>query len=88
MPATVEANIAAPIAQERYARQRVVISELVGMIFASAPSSLDTIFLLDWQVVSTDAAKMRVVIDQVASLTDPGAYAMHARLSAQIESQS
>jgi dGTPase len=25
---------------------------------------------------------MRIVIDQIASLTDPGAYALHARLSA------
>ena len=27
-----------------------------------------------------DAARLRVVIDQVASLTDPGAYALHAHL--------
>ncbi len=79
--------IGAPVAQERYARQRVVIAELVEMILASAPASLDTIFLLDWQSATTDAAKLRVVIDQVASLTDPGAYAMHSRLTAQLGSQ-
>ncbi|MBC7464205.1 MAG: deoxyguanosinetriphosphate triphosphohydrolase [Actinobacteria bacterium] len=80
--------INSPIAQDRYARQRVVITELVEMILASAPHTLDTIFLEDWKNAATDAAKLRVVIDQVASLTDPGAYAMHARLTAQIESQT
>ena len=29
-----------------------------------------------------EIAKMRVIIDQVAALTDPGAYALHARLLA------
>ena len=78
--------IGAPIAQERYARQRVVISELVEMTMAGAPQTLDSIFLLDWENATSDAARLRVIIDQVASLTDPGAYSLHARLSAKLES--
>ncbi|MSY31008.1 MAG: hypothetical protein F2730_03415, partial [Actinobacteria bacterium] len=39
------------------------------------------ILLKDWERATTQAQKLRVVIDQVASLTDPGAYALHARLS-------
>ena len=73
--------INAPLAQERYLKQRVVISELVEMVLASAPTNLDSILLKDWEQAATQAQKLRVVIDQVASLTDPGAYALHARLS-------
>ena len=73
--------INAPRAQERYLKQRVVISELVEMVLASAPTNLDSILLKDWEQAATQAQKLRVVIDQVASLTDPGAYALHARLS-------
>jgi len=77
--------IGAPIAQERYAKQRVVISELVEMILERAPKTLDSIFLLDWEMAANDSQRLRVVIDQVASLTDPGAYSLHARLSSHSE---
>ncbi|CAB4822055.1 unannotated protein [freshwater metagenome] len=74
--------ISAPFAQERYARQRVVITELVEVLFAGAPHALDSIFLEDWHRATTDSQRLRVVIDQVASLTDTGAYALHSRLIA------
>jgi len=35
-----------------------------------------------WDEAKDDAARLRVVIDQIAALTDPGAYALHARLLA------
>jgi dGTPase len=73
--------INAPISQERYLKQRVVISELVEMVLATAPLNLDSILLKDWERAATNAQKLRVVIDQIASLTDPGAYALHVRLS-------
>jgi len=41
---------------------------------------LESFFLQDWQRAATDSARLRVVIDQVASLTDPGAIALAARL--------
>ncbi len=72
--------INAVASQERYADQQVVIKELVEMVMAQAPSSLDSFFLDDWSRASGDSQKLRVVIDQVASLTDPGAYALHAKL--------
>ena len=77
--------INAPIAQERYRKQRVVIAELVEMTLACAPDALDLTFLIDWDGATTDAARLRVVIDQIASLTDPGAYALHAHLRSQID---
>ena len=71
--------IQAPEAQARYAKQRQVINELVEMILQAGPSVLDTVFLNAWHVAPEN--RLRVVIDQVASLTDPAAYSLHARLS-------
>ncbi len=71
--------IQAPEAQARYAKQRKVIYELVEMIEDAGPQVLDTVFLDDWH--SSKEPRLRVIIDQVASLTDPAAYALHARLS-------
>ena len=72
--------INAAASQERYADQQDVIKDLVEMVLAQAPSSLDSFFLDDWNRADTDEKRLRVVVDQVASLTDPGAYALHAKL--------
>jgi dGTPase len=68
--------------QDRYAKQQVIISELVEMLTACAPHELDSIFVKAWNEAADEAARMRVIIDQVAALTDPGAYVLHARLLA------
>jgi dGTPase len=73
--------ISAAASQERYAKQQVVIHDLVQMLFDAAPRELDPIFKDDWQQATNDAERLRIVIDQIASLTDPGAYALHAHLS-------
>ena len=73
--------IQAPEAQARYAKQRKVIYELVEMIDAAGAQVLDTVFLNAWHSASSADARLRVIIDQVASLTDPAAYSLHARLS-------
>ena len=66
--------------QIRYAEQQRLLTELVQAILESAPNTLESFFLQDWQNAQTDQARLRVVIDQVASLTDPGAVALHNRL--------
>ena len=68
--------------QDKYEKQQVLIRELVEMLFKYAPQALDPIFEDDWKVATNDSERLRVVIDQIASLTDPGAYALHARLKA------
>ena len=73
--------INAAASQERYAKQQIVIHELVEMLFEAAPKELDPIFEDDWKVATNDSERLRVVVDQIASLTDPGAYALHAHLS-------
>lgn len=72
--------INAATSQERYAKQQQLLSELVEAILASAPQTLESFFLQDWQMAETDQQRLRVVIDQVASLTDPGAQMLHAKL--------
>jgi dGTPase len=68
--------------QDRYAKQQLIVSELVEMLRARAPQELDSFFLKSWNEAGDEIARMRVIIDQVAALTDPGAYALHARLLA------
>jgi dGTPase len=72
--------IRAEKSQERYAKQQEVIIDLVEAVRKSAPDTLESFFLQEWQRASTEEEKMRVVIDQVSSLTDVGAYALHQQL--------
>jgi dGTPase len=62
-----------------YARQREVLVELADALLAD-PSRLDVGFAGDWAEASDDAARKRVIVDQVASLTDVSANAWHDRL--------
>jgi dGTPase len=62
-----------------YARQREVLVELADALLAD-PSRLDVGFAGDWAEATDDAARKRVVVDQVASLTDVSANAWHDRL--------
>lgn len=72
--------IGAEQSQERYAKQQKLIVDLVEVVRAKAPASLESFFLQEWNRATNDQEKLRVVIDQVASLTDVGAYALHAKL--------
>ena len=66
--------------QIRYASQQKLLTELVEAILETAPNSLESFFLQDWHRAENDQQRLRVVIDQVASLTDPGALLLHERL--------
>ncbi len=72
--------IRAEKSQERYAKQQQLIAELVTVVRQKAPESLESFFLQEWQRAGSEREKLRVVIDQVASLTDVGAYALHEKL--------
>ena len=75
------AYVMAPRGQEpRYAREREILTELVGVLADRGPGELEPPFAADWRTVSDDAARLRVVVDQVASLTDLSAIALHRRL--------
>jgi dGTPase len=66
--------------QPIYQQQRDVLASLADTLWATGPSALDPGFATDWSLADDDAARRRVVVDQVASLTDQSAMAWHDRL--------
>ncbi|MEU5958464.1 deoxyguanosinetriphosphate triphosphohydrolase [Streptomyces sp. NPDC047525] len=70
-------------AQERLrADQRIVVAELAEALTARAPEGLDPQFRALYDTAADDRAALRVVVDQIASLTDAAARSLHARLTA------
>jgi dGTPase len=65
--------------QPIYLAQRTMLMALAEHLY-SHPESLDPVFAGDWSIAPTPEAKKRVVVDQVASLTDQSATALHERL--------
>ena len=63
-------------------RQRELLAELVAGLAARGPDGLDPLFAADWRDAADDAGRLRVVIDQVASLTDASAVARHGLVAA------
>ena len=64
------------------ARERQLLAELAYAIEEGAPQTLDPLLRPAWDAAATDPARRRVVIDQVACLTDTSAIAWHHRLCA------
>jgi len=64
------------------AREREVIAEVAEAVLAGAPVTLEMLFRHEFESAPDDRAGMRVVIDQIASLTDTSAMAWHHRLHA------
>jgi dGTPase len=63
-----------------YTEQRSILTELADTLHASDSLQLDAGFAADWAAADGEDARKRVVVDQVASLTDQSAMAWHARL--------
>jgi len=64
------------------ARERELLTELAYAVERGAPATLDPLLRPAWDAAGTDAARRRVAVDQVASLTDTSAIAWHHRLCA------
>ena len=64
-----------------YSRQRQQISDLVGVISADPERHLDRFHKDLWISAVTESAKYRVVIDQVAALTDVSLVQWHDRVA-------
>ena len=62
------------------ARERDLITELAAAIERGAPATLDPVFQPAWDSAADDKQRHRVIIDQLASLTDTSALAWHKRL--------
>ncbi|MEJ7834501.1 MAG: deoxyguanosinetriphosphate triphosphohydrolase, partial [Nocardioides sp.] len=61
-------------------RQRELLIELVAALLERGPDVLERPFADDWRDAADDAGRLRVVVDQVASLTDASAVTWHHRL--------
>ena len=66
--------------QPTYRRQRALLTELLETLWESGEYDLEPAFQADFRAAGDDAARRRVVVDQVASLTDQSAIAWHQRL--------
>ena len=76
----VAANVMSTNARKPiYADQRTILTELAEALLATGPANLDSGFAADWNDAGSDSARKRVVVDQVASLTDQSALAWHAK---------
>jgi dGTPase len=62
------------------ARERELLAELALAVERGAPGTLDPLLRPAWHAAQTDAQRRRVLIDQIASLTDTSAIAWHHRL--------
>ena len=61
-------------------RQRELLAELVTLLAHRGPDAMERQFADDWAAAPDDAARLRVVLDQAASLTDQSAVAWHTDL--------
>jgi dGTPase len=66
--------------QPYYQWQRAILSELADALLAANGKHLDTYCSSAWQEAKTDEQKHRVIVDQVASLTDVSALSLHHEL--------
>ena len=67
-------------AESVYSGQREIVQELAAALRLTAPVSLDPVLLAAYDAAPDDDARLRVVVDQVASLTDRSVVAWHQRL--------
>lgn len=64
------------------ADQRIVLAELAEELTVRAPDSLEPQFRAQFDVAPDDRARKRVIVDQLASLTDASARTLHTHLTA------
>ncbi len=60
-------------------RERDVVRELVQALADRAPDALEPAYAEAWRGAADDRGRLRTVVDQVASLTDAAAVALHAQ---------
>ena len=78
----VTAHYVMPLRVAVQERQRALLGALVSTLADQAPDALEPALRGAWHQARDDASRLRVVIDQVASLTDASATAWSRRLTA------
>lgn len=74
--------VMAPREKEPFHEEQLkIVTDLVEVMMADSPApsdALEDVFLEDWRQAGSDGERLRVAIDQVASLTDGSALALHS----------
>ena len=65
---------------DRYERERTLIQRLFSALNDNAPKYLDRNFQLSWHEAASEHEKARVIVDQIASLTDPAVDLLLAKI--------
>ncbi|WP_433802691.1 deoxyguanosinetriphosphate triphosphohydrolase [Actinomycetospora sp. CA-084318] len=68
-----------PVRLRAQEAERGLLTDLVGRLWDGAPDALDPAFRPAWDAAQDDAGRLRVVVDQVAVLTDAQARSWHRR---------
>ena len=63
-----------------YLRQRTLIFDLADALMTGGGKGVDPVLVEAWNQADDEDARLRVVVDQIASLTDTSARSWHARL--------
>jgi dGTPase len=63
-----------------YEWQRGLLTELADALLSSNGANLDSYSAQAWSLASNDVEKHRVIVDQIACLTDQSALTLHHRL--------
>ena len=66
--------------QPIYTQQREILAGLADVLWQTGPANLAAGFGEDWRAAPDDDARRRVIVDQVASLTDQSALSWYERL--------
>ena len=74
--------------KQLYKEQRRVLKRLATALWEGAPGTLDPVFAADFARARSEAEQRRVVVDQVASLTDQLAIGWHERLIGEVDAAS
>lgn len=67
--------------QSEYAQQREIVTEIVTYLVDREGEGLEAPFAADYAQAADDDSRLRVIVDQVASLTDVSALQWHAQLT-------
>src|SRR5690606_33643904 len=71
-----------------YKEQRGVLKRLATAIWEAGPDALDPVYAADFAAAEDDTARRRVVVDQVAGLTDQLAIGWHSRLVGEVDAEA
>lgn len=63
-----------------YQRERTLLHDLCDVLWDSEGQKIAPQFKIDWNAAADDNERLRVVVDQVASLTDTSANRLHAEI--------